>query len=160
MGPVAEFCHFCEENPQRGSFGLSSAYWEIFQLDHPLWKSCVHFQCKKEKPLTEKKVDFAVEKLSFSFFCQPSKEYLWKKLRWYLNVKLLRGWYWAVVQVPCMGIGQVVEFFCWNLEYSSLYSPLKRPLFVDGDIFNVPNWCDIICQLQNLLFCNIFWLSH
>ena len=34
----AEVCHFCEENPQRGSFGLSplsSCCWEIFQLDHP-----------------------------------------------------------------------------------------------------------------------------
>ena len=51
--------------------------------------------------------------------------------------------------------GQVVEFFCWNLE--CLYSPLKRSLFVDGDIFNVPNWCDIICQLQNYLFCIFFF---
>ena len=49
-----------------------------------------------------------------------------------LNVELLRGWDWVPL---CRSLhGQLVEFFCWNLE--CFCPPLKRSLFVDGDIFN------------------------
>ena len=162
MGPGGAgegFAISVKKNPQRGSFGLSAAYWEIFQLDHPSGNP-VSITNGRKKSLWQK-VDFAL--FLFHIWTWPIKglplnrNEIWnyQEIKM-LNVELLRGWDWVPL---CRSLhGQLVEFFCWNLE--CFCPPLKRSLFVDGDIFNVPNWCDIICQLQNYLFCRFFEISN
>ena len=149
-----------KKNPQRGSFGLSAAYWEIFQLDHPSGNP-VSITNGRKKSLWQK-VDFAL----FLFHIRTrsikglplNRNEIWnyQEIKM-LNVELLRGWDWVPL---CRSLhGQLVEFFCWNLE--CFCPPLKRSLFVDGDIFN-PRQIDAtsFANCKITFFALFFTLSH
>ena len=56
-GPVQRgVCHFCEEKPPERFIWLIRRLLRDFPIGSSLWKSSVHYQWKKEKPLTESRL--------------------------------------------------------------------------------------------------------
>ena len=81
-----EVCHFSEENPQRGSFGLSFFFLlRDFPIGSSLWKSGVHYQCRKEKPLTERKQTSSLK--SFLFSANHEDNLKVRIIYWILSIK-------------------------------------------------------------------------